>query len=309
ADAAVGQPLLAAYRDGFRRQGSVRVHDRHYTCKVPLIAANGGRRHGTPEAPDWGLRHRRFEHPLRLRHAIALGEVDPQAGEHLDDLGVLGEFGDGLLAGEMADLVDGADHLPVDGVAQDFAHEAAVDLEVIDREVLEVPERGEAGAEVIERELAAELLQRLDEAVRLGEARDRRGLGDLEADLAAVEAALVELVDDEGQELVIAEALSGEVDGAECELLALVGLRDQPAKSVLDHPPVDGRRDAVALSRGDEVVRGNDTAVLVLEAQQQLVVRADIDLLQRLDGHAVDLETAFLQSGVDARGPLHLAAA
>src|SRR5256885_12031493 len=53
----------------------------------------------------------------------------------------------------------------------------------------------------IERELAAELLERLDEAVRLREARHRRGLGDLEADLRAVEPALAELVDDERQEL------------------------------------------------------------------------------------------------------------
>src|SRR5258708_30825785 len=38
---------------------------------------------------------------------------------------------------------------------------------------------------------------------RSREARHRRGLGDLEADLRAVEPALMELVDDERQELVI----------------------------------------------------------------------------------------------------------
>src|SRR6185437_2101807 len=263
----------------------------------------------TPEAPDWGLRHRRFEHPLRLRHAVALGEVDAQAGQHLDDLGVLGKLGDGLLAGEVADLIDGADHLPVDRVAQDLAHEAAVDLEVVDREVLQVPERGEAGAEVIERELAAELLQRLDEAVGLREAGNGRGLGDLEADLRAVEPAAVELIDDERQELVIPQALAGEIDRAERQLLALVRLRYQPAEGVLDHPPIDRRRDAIALRGRDEVIRRNDTAVLILQAKQQLVVRAEVDPLQGLDGHAVDLETAFLQCGVDTRGPLHLAAA
>ena len=87
-------------------------------------------------------------------------------------------------------------------------HEAAVDLQVIDREVLQVAERGESGAEVIERELAAELLQRLDEAVRLREARDRGGLGDLEADLGGIEAAAMELIDHERQELVVAQALA-----------------------------------------------------------------------------------------------------
>ena len=101
------------------------------------------------------------------------------------------------------------------GIVQDFPHEAAVDLQEIDREVLEVAERGQAGAEVIQRELAAQLLQRLDEAIGLREARHRRGLGDLEADLRGIEAAAMELVDHERQELVIAQALAREVDRAQ----------------------------------------------------------------------------------------------
>src|SRR4029077_15367905 len=243
-----------------------------------------------------------------LRDAVALRVVDAEASEHLDDLGVLGEFRDGLLAGEVPDLVDRADHLAVDRVAQDLAHEAAVDLEVIDREVLEVTERGEPGAEVIERELAAELLQRLDEAVRLREACDRRGLGDLEADLGRIEPALVELIDDERQELVITEALAGEIDRALQQLLALIRLGDQPAKRVLDHPAVDRRGDAVALGGGDEIIRRDDAPGLVLEAQQQLVVRTALGALQWLDGHAEELEAAFFQRRIDARGPLHLTA-
>src|SRR5882672_10628045 len=139
----------------------------------------------------------RLEHPLWLRDSVALGVIDAYAGEHLDDLRVLGEFCDGLLAGQMADLVDRAHHLPVDRVVQDLAHEAAVDLEEIDREVLEVTEGRQAGAEIIEREFAPQLLERLDEAVGLRETGDRGGLGDLETDLAGIDPALLELVDDE----------------------------------------------------------------------------------------------------------------
>jgi hypothetical protein len=80
--------------------------------------------------------------------------------------------------------------------------------------------------------LAAEFLERIDEAVRLREARDRGGLGDFEADLRGVEAAALELVDDEGQELVVAQALAGEVDRAHRQAFALVGLRHQPAEGV-----------------------------------------------------------------------------
>ncbi len=41
----------------------------------------------------------------------------------------------------MADLVDRTHHLPIDRVVQDLLDEAAIDLEEVDREVLEVTER------------------------------------------------------------------------------------------------------------------------------------------------------------------------
>src|SRR5690606_13902148 len=113
-------------------------------------------------------------------------------------------------------------HLAIDRIVQNLAHEAAVDLEKIDREVFEVAEGRQAGAEVVERELAAELLQRLYESVRLREARDGGGFRDLEADLRGVQPAAVELLDDERQELVVAEALPREVDRAHGEALTLV---------------------------------------------------------------------------------------
>src|SRR5580658_10639689 len=83
-----------------------------------------------------GLGDGGLQHALRLRDPVALRIIDTETGEHLDDLRVLGELGDSLLAGEMPDLVDRADHFAVDRIAQDLAHEAAVDLQVIDREVL-----------------------------------------------------------------------------------------------------------------------------------------------------------------------------
>ncbi len=175
--------------------------------------------------------------------------------------------------------------------------------------MLEVTERRQAGAEIVEREAAAEFFQRLDEAVGLREARDRRGLGDLEADLRSVDAALLELLDDERQELVVAQALAGKIDGAHGELLALVGLRHQPAQRILDDPAIDGRRQAVALGGGDEVVGRHHASRFIAHAQQQFVVRAGLGALQRLDRHAIQLEAALFQRRVDARGPLHLAPA
>src|SRR5689334_21589244 len=49
-----------------------------------------------------------FEDALGLGDAVALRVVDAETGEHMDDLGVFGEFADRLLAGQVADLVDRA---------------------------------------------------------------------------------------------------------------------------------------------------------------------------------------------------------
>src|ERR1700692_2154764 len=84
---------------------------------------------------------RRLQNPLRLRHAVALRVVDAEALQHVDDLLVLGELGNGLLAGQVPDFIDRTHHLAVDGIVQYLLDEAAVDLQVIDREVLEIAER------------------------------------------------------------------------------------------------------------------------------------------------------------------------
>ena len=66
-------------------------------------------------------------------------------------------------------------------VAFELADEAAVDLDQVHRQVLEVTERGHAGAEIVQREAAAERAQALDEADDARHVAHRGGLGDLEA--------------------------------------------------------------------------------------------------------------------------------
>ena len=70
------------------------------------------------------------------------------------------------------------------------ADELAVDLEVVERQVLEVVERAEAGAEVVEREAAAEVGEtaRRSAAAR-GMLATADRLGDLEDDLAGADLA------------------------------------------------------------------------------------------------------------------------
>ena len=137
------------------------------------------------------------------------------------------------------------------------------------------------------------------------EARHRRRLGDLKADLAGVDAALLKLIDDERQKLIVAETLSGKIDGTHRQPLALVGLGDQPAERVLNHPAVDVRRNTVAFSGHDEIVGRDNPAIFIAHTQQQLVVGARFRFLQRLNRHPEQLKTTFLERRIDARRPLH----
>src|SRR2546427_807790 len=61
-------------------------------------------------------------------------------------------LGDDLQAQAGAQGDDGARNGRVVGVAEHVAHEAAVDLELVQRQALEIGQRGVAGAEVVQRE-------------------------------------------------------------------------------------------------------------------------------------------------------------
>ena len=59
-------------------------------------------------------------------------------------------------------------------------NERAVDLDRVDRQRLQMSQRGMAGAEIVERDAAASLAQGADEARRFLNIVERRGLGDLD---------------------------------------------------------------------------------------------------------------------------------
>src|SRR6185312_7081508 len=82
-------------------------------AKTTLFAQGTLGRAGRPD-PAFKLSDSRLQYALRLGDAIALGVVHPEAGQHLDNLRVLGELGNRLLTGEVPDLVDRAHHLAID---------------------------------------------------------------------------------------------------------------------------------------------------------------------------------------------------
>ena len=86
----------------------------------------------------------------------------------------LDALGDRAFAEALRDGDERRDDELVGAVGRAAGDELAVDLEVVEREVLEVVEAAEAGAEVIERETAPERGQPLGEAVaRAGCSRPR----------------------------------------------------------------------------------------------------------------------------------------
>ena len=173
--------------------------------------------------------------------------------------------------------------------------------------MLQITEGRQPRTEIVQRELATQPVERLDEAAGLGEIGDGGGFGDFKADARGVQAADAELLNDERQELVIAQTLPRKIDGAHGKPGTLIGSRHQPAERVFHHPAVDGRHQVVAFGGGDEMVRRHQLALLVAHADEQFEVAAAFFALQRHDGLAVQLEAAVLEGGIDPRGPLHLA--
>ena len=66
--------------------------------------------------------------------------IDAHALEHRDDFFVFREFGDCFLAGEMANFINRANHLPVDRVMQDLFDKTAVNFQKVDGKMFEIAE-------------------------------------------------------------------------------------------------------------------------------------------------------------------------
>src|SRR5690606_22674541 len=118
----------------------------------------------------------------RFPDVIPLRAIDAVLAQQVERARVLHEFRNDALAERAPDLYDRADETLVDGIVQQVADEAAVDLQVVDRELPQVVEGAEARSKVIEGEAAPDLAQGIDHAPGLFVVGDRRGLGDLEGD-------------------------------------------------------------------------------------------------------------------------------
>src|SRR3954447_11918704 len=94
----------------------------------------------------------------RSGEQVALGDPDARGLERVGLLGELDALGDGLQAERLADEQHGArDVVGAGRRVRGGGAEAAVDLDLVDRERAEVGERGVARAEVVDRDAHAEI--------------------------------------------------------------------------------------------------------------------------------------------------------
>src|SRR6185312_12228061 len=185
-------------------------------------------------------------------------------------------------------------------------HEGAVDLQVVHRQVLQVRERADAGAEVIQGELATHAMQHADEAPCMIQVGDHRTLADLEADLRGSDPRAVETLDDELQELQIPERLPGDVDGHPAVGRNLDGAAPQRRERRLHDPAIHQSHEPVALGGPHELRRRHLVPRLILQAHQHLHGRPAAAVA--IGGHdrlVVELEAVLLQGPLQALQPLN----
>src|SRR3954451_12061604 len=91
--------------------------------------------------------------------AVALRVVDAELAHHPKHRLGLDPLGHGRNAHRAAHPADRGNHGAVDRVAGEVAHELAVDLEEVHRQVFEVAEGANPRPEVVQREAAAEAAQ------------------------------------------------------------------------------------------------------------------------------------------------------
>ena len=149
---------------------------------------------------------------------------------------------------------------------QHVADELALDLDVIDREALDVLEGGIARAEIVDRKAEALQLGINDEFFQQGQVAHGFPFGDLEHDPRWIDAGLARKAAHPFGELTDDQRLRRQVNEQHASVALFLYLRER----LLDQLVIHLVRDAHALRFGDEVVGGHDP-VVELDAHQQFM--------------------------------------
>ncbi len=245
---------------------------------------------------------------MRLAQHIALAVIDAEDAQLLQRAVPLHKFGDRFLAHDVPDLVEGLDHGKIDRIPIDVSHEQAVDLEEIDRQRLQVGERGKTAAKIIERKQAALALERRHELDRTADIGNGRGFGEFEADLLRRHRPLAEPAQNKAEKIRVAQTLAGEVDGTPAQTIDLLRMHVEPAQRGVDDIAVQPAGQVVALHGRQKLLGHCLPAVPVIDPHQYLVARLiPLRAGQRHDRLVRQMQATGLQCVRDRRYPLRLA--
>ena len=182
------------------------------------------------------------------------------------------------------------------GAAAEIADKGAVDLDRVDRQRLQMPQRGMPGAEIVERDTATGLAQRADKTGGFFDVVERRGFGDLDDDAARDLGAVAQL---RGQGAQPRPVGGGQARDVEAE--PDIGMQGKLGQCLVQHVTVDQTDKAELLQDRDEIAGGDDLTVPAAHPQQAFVV-IDVTRFGRDD------RLECKQDALLAQGLLHLLA-
>ena len=231
--------------------------------------------------------------------------------------GLLDAFCRRLDVERVGELGDRADDGARAVAGQQVLDEAAVDLELVEREALQIAERRIAGAEIVERDADAERAQRVEQPQRRLAAFEEDRFGDLDLEPVRREPAVGKREQDGFVELAAVELHRRDVD-RDADMLGparrlRAGFAEHPGADRHDQPGILGDRDE--LGRRNQPARRVVPAdqrleradAIVLEVEQRLVEQFELAALEREAEVGLELAAllralveAFLEEGVGA---------
>src|SRR5437762_9575691 len=158
----------------------------HAERQIPPLVAGGGALDGVAVQLRWSCDGRLQPQALKRRAPVivALHVADAFAAQDRGLGGGLDTFGDSMESEAFGEPQQMPEEDLVVGAAAEIADKGAVDLDRVDRQRLQMPQRGMPGAEIAERDTATSLAQRADNTGGFVDVVERRGCGDLDDDAA-----------------------------------------------------------------------------------------------------------------------------
>ncbi len=152
------------------------------------------------------------------------------------------------------------------------ANELAVNLQGVGRQILQILERGVTRTEVVERDLAAHIMDARNEPLRVLQIVQRNALGDFEAQVTDDGTVARKQREDVFHELLVVERAAAQVDAHKTRLRQSMPVRLDPFEYCGEHPPVDAGNVAGLLRRHDHLAGRQYRAVRGTPAKQHFEV-------------------------------------